>query len=279
MRITQNCDIQKESSACVLRRFANSENALTLFTRNLDRAMKRLLAIALLAMPMATTATAQDFSVDLGLGVTGKPVYPGAEDAEAAPWLIWRNARFGAAGEGDKQGFSVSPSFGMVGERKPEDDAALAGTDEIERAYELGGKVSYGAGPVTAYGSVRKGFEGHTGLTGELGAKYRTDLSDRVTLWSGLELGYGDSDYNSTYFGVSPAEAIASKYGEYNPGGGINSAAVKFQASYALNDKTAILGEVEYGKLIGDSGDSPIVQDEWQPALRLGIVRRFSFGF
>lgn len=241
--------------------------------------MKRLLAIALLAMPMATAAAAQDFSVDLGLGVTGKPVYPGAEDAEATPWLIWRNARFGTAGEGDNQGFSVSPSFGMVGERKPEDDAALAGTDKIERAYELGGKVSYGAGPVTAYGSVRKGFEGHTGLTGELGAKYRTDLSDRITLWSGLELGYGDSDYNSTYFGVSPAEEIARKYGEYKPGGGINSAAVKFQARYAINDKTAILGEVEYGKLIGDAGDSPIVQEEWQPSLRLGVVRRFSFGF
>ncbi|RNF34157.1 MipA/OmpV family protein [Paracoccus methylarcula] len=241
--------------------------------------MKRLLAIALLAMPMATVAAAQDFSVDLGIGVTGKPVYPGAEDAEAAPWLIWRNARFGAAGEGDKQGFSVSPSFNMVGERKAEDDAALKDMKDIERAYELGAKVSYGAGPMTAYGSLRKGFEGHSGITGEIGAKYRTDLSDRITLWSGLELGYGDSDYNSTYFGVSPAEAIDSVYGEYKPGGGINSAAIKFQARYAINDRTAILGEVEYGKLIGDAGDSPVVQEEWQPSLRLGVVRRFSFGF
>lgn len=241
--------------------------------------MKRLLAIALLAMPLATAAAAQDFSVDLGLGVTGKPVYPGAEDAEATPWLIWRNARFGAAGEGDKQGFSVSPSFNIVGERKAEDDAALTGMKDIDRAYELGAKVSYGAGPVTAYGSVRKGFEGHSGITGEIGAKYRTDLSDRVTLWSGLELGYGDSDYTDTYFGVSPEEAIASRYSEYDPSGGFTSAAVKFQARYAINDKTAILGEVEYGKLIGDAGDSPVVQEEWQPSLRLGVVRRFSFGF
>ncbi|HIC65010.1 MAG TPA: MipA/OmpV family protein, partial [Paracoccus sp.] len=56
-------------------------------------------------------------------------------------------------------------------------------------------------------------------------------------------------------------------------------AAIKFRARYAINDKTAILGEVEYGKLIGDAADSPIVQDDYQPALRLGIVRKFSFGF
>ncbi|WVJ74288.1 MipA/OmpV family protein [Paracoccus marcusii] len=104
----------------------------------------------------------------------------------------------------------MAPSFGTVGKRESSDDAALTGLDDIDRAYELGLRVSYGAGPVTAYGSVRRGFEGHEGITGEVGAKYRTELSDRVTLWSGAEVVYGNDDFNNTYFGVTPAESVTS---------------------------------------------------------------------
>lgn len=241
--------------------------------------MKQVLALAVLVAPLAMPVHAEEFSIELGLGVTGGPTYPGAEDAEASPWLIGRNTRFGTSEAGDGQGFSISPSFGMVGSRDADDDAALVGLDEVDRTIELGGRVSYGMGPVSAYTSLRKGFNGHEGLAGEVGTKYRTELNDRVTLWSGLELGYGDSDYNSTYFGVTPEEAARTDYSEYAPGGGFNSAAITFEARYAINDSTAILGEVEYGKLIGDAADSPIVQEEYQPKLRLGVVRRFSFGF
>lgn len=241
--------------------------------------MKKILALAVLLAPLALPVQAQEFSTELGLGVAAGPTYPGADDAEVSPWLIGRNTRFGTSEAGDGQGFSISPSFGMVGSRDADDDAALTGLNEIDRTFELGGRVSYGVGPVMGYGALRKGFNGHEGLTGEVGAKYRTELSDRVTLWSGLELGYGDSDYNETYFGVTPDESVTSGYSQYAPGGGFNSAAITFEARYAINDTTAILGEVEYGKLIGDAADSPIVQEEYQPKLRVGVVRRFSFGF
>lgn len=246
--------------------------------------MKYALALAVL---FAIPAQAQDFgatggrtfSVDLGLGAASGPSYPGAEEAEVSPWIIWRNAGFGPVGQAPAQGFSIAPSFGTVGERDSADDAALTGLDDIDRAYELGLRVSYGAGPVTAYGSVRRGFGGHEGVTGQLGAKYRTDLSDRVTLWSGADLRYGNAEYNDTYFGVTPAESVTSDLPVTTTGGGVNQAAITFEARYALSDTTALLGEVRYGKLVGDAADSPIVQDEYQPSLRLGITRRFSFGF
>ncbi|WP_330451234.1 hypothetical protein FLP41_16565 [Paracoccus marcusii] len=38
------------------------------------------------------------FSVDLGVGAALRPAYPGAEDAEVAPWIIWRDAGFGPVG-------------------------------------------------------------------------------------------------------------------------------------------------------------------------------------
>lgn len=247
--------------------------------------MKHVLALAVLAASAATGAHAQDFgfagrefSVDLGVGVDVGPDYPGSDDAEAGPWLIWRNAGFGPRGSNLREGFAISPSFGTVGERDASDSDDLAGMKDIDRAYELGLRVSYGAGPVTAFGSVRKGFDGHEGLTGEVGARYRTELSDRVTLWSGLSFGYGDGDYNATYFGVTPEEAVGGRPA-YDIGGGFNKASITFEAQYALTENTSLLGEIEYGKLTGDAADSPVVQDEYQPAIKFGVVRKFSFGF
>lgn len=241
--------------------------------------MKKVLALVVLLAPLAMPVQAEEFSLELGLGVAGGPSYPGADDSDVSPWLIGRNTRFGTTEANDGQGFSISPSYAIVGPRDADDDASLVGLDEIDRTIEIGGRISYGINRVSTYATLRKGFNGHEGLTGEIGAKYRTDLSDRVTLWSGMELVYGDSDYNDTYFGVTPEEAARTNYNEYSPGSGFNSAAITFEARYAINDSTALLGEIEYGKLIGDSADSQIVQDEYQPQLRLGVVRRFSFGF
>lgn len=240
--------------------------------------MKYSLVAAILISTVSTAAYTQEVSVDLGLGVQANPSYPGADDSSVSPWFIGRNLSFGD-GDGVKNGFSLRPSFALVGEREASDDAALEGLNEIERAYEVGVRLNYVNGPVTAYASMRRGFNGHEGLTGEVGMDYRTVLSDRVSLWSGVELGFANSKYTNTYFGVSPEEANDSIYSSYDAGGGLTSAAIKFQAAYAVNDKTALLGEVSYGKLLGDAADSPIVQEEWQPSLKLGVVRRFSFGF
>lgn len=247
--------------------------------------MKTLLAVLMLTVPFATVSAAQNlgikrqFSLDLGLGVAVVPTYPGAKETSAQPWLIWLKSRFSAGPLREKRGFLVSPSFNLIGPRETDDDIALTGLAEIDYAIELGARLSYDFGPVNVYGTARRGFGGHEGVVGEVGADYRTDLSDKLTLWSGLEFGYGDAEFGNTYFGVTPAEALSSGYQSYLPGGGFNSAAVKFQARYSLNDLTALFGEVEYGRIIGDAADAPIIQDEYQPELRLGIVRKLSFGF
>lgn len=248
-------------------------------------AMKHTLILAFLAVSAANGAAAQDFgftgrtfSFDGGLGVSYGPEYPGSEDDKARPWIILRNGGFTDADGDARQGFSILPSFGLEGERKASDSDHLTGMEDVDIAYEVGLGLRYDIGALRAFGTVRRGFGGHEGLVGEVGAKYRTDLSDRVTLWSGLQLGYGNGDYNTTYFGVTPAEAIPGR-SAYDLGGGFNSAAITFEARYAVNDSIAVLGEVQYGKLIGDAADSPLVQEEYQPLLRIGVIRKFSFGF
>ena len=48
---------------------------------------------------------------------------------------------------------------------------------------------------------------------------------------------------------------------------------------YKITEKTSLLGEVKYTRIVGDAADSPIVLDKAQPSIRLGITRTLNFGF
>ncbi|WP_246133081.1 MipA/OmpV family protein [Paracoccus aurantiacus] len=239
------------------------------------------------AFAVTTPALAQDaigtgtnqVSVDVGLGAKYGTTYPGSDEFETSPWIILRDLRLNGSRAGANTGFRISPNVNMVGNRDDNDDDRLAGLDEIDRAYELGVKATYNMGQTTAYATLRKGFGGHDGLTGELGAKYRFESSDRMTLWAGLEAGYGNDAYNETYFGITDAEAARTDYDVYKPGGGFNTAAASLEARYDLTPNTAITGEVKFSRIIGDAADSPIVRDRNQPSIKLGIVRTLNFAF
>ncbi len=246
------------------------------------------LALPLIAaLVVSTPAFAQDtvgtganqLSFDLGLGAVYKPSYRGSDELEASPWLIMRNLRVGGVGGEKSDGFSLSPSVDLVGTRDSDDDERLTGLDEIDRAYELGLKGTYKVGATTAYGTMRKGFGGHKGVTGELGATYRFETTDRMTFWAGVEAGYGNGKYNETYFGISDDEAARTDFSAYSLDGGFNSAAVSLEGRYELNSNTAILGAVKFSRIIGDAADSPIVEDRNQPSVKLGIVRTLNFAF
>lgn len=246
------------------------------------------LALPLIAALVASTpAFAQDtigtgpnhVSVDIGLGAAYKPSYQGSDEFEASPWLIMRDLRLRGYGAGENSGFSISPNVNLVGKRNNDDDDRLEGMDDIDYGYELGLKATYNVGQTTAYATMRKGFGGHHGVTGELGATYRIETTDRMTFWAGLEAGYGNDSYNETYFGVTDAEAARTDYSTYTPSGGFNSAALSLEGRYELAPNTAITGAVKFSRLIGDAADSPIVQDRNQPSIKLGIVRTLNFAF
>lgn len=245
-------------------------------------------ALPLIAALVASTpAFAQDaigsgsnhLSVDVGLGAAYKPSYQGSDEFEATPWLIMRDLRLLGYGPDENAGFSISPNVNLVGDRDSDDDKRLEGLDEISYGYEVGLKATYNMGQTTAYATMRKGFGGHHGIAGELGASYRFETTDRMTFWAGLEAGYGNDEYNETYFGVTDAEAARTDYSAYTPGGGFNSAAMSLEGRYQLAPNTAITGEVKFSRLLGDAGDSPIVQDRNQPSVKLGIVRTLNFAF
>lgn len=248
--------------------------------------LKYVAALAFLATPVCAEEFSipaipgnGKFSFDIGLGMTAGPSFPGSDEVEYGLWVPLRNAGFGERGKAELDGFVFLPDFGYVSARDTDDDADLEGLDEIDAAYEIGGRVNFGYGPLTSFVTSRIGFGGHDGVTGDIGFRYRTDVNDRLSIWSGLEVEYGDSEFASTYFGVSAEEAARSRYSEYDVGGGFTKASAKFSVRYSLNEITAIQGELEYGRLIGDAADSPIVQDRDQPVVRIGITRNIALHF
>lgn len=244
-------------------------------------------ALTAIALLIALPAAAQEgyrygVSADIGLGVSSEPKFEGSNANSAAPWLLWKNTELtwpGHQAGAVSGGLVIIPSFGYVGERDGDTDDRLKGLDEVDASLELGGRIAYAVGPVTAYAALRKGVTGHEGLIGEAGADYRTIVNDRLILWSGANVTYADDDYMSSYFGVSPAESAASGLAAFDASGGIKSAGVRVQARYSLTEKTALLGEIQYDRLVNDAADSPVTLDKDQFAVRFGIVRRFNFGF
>ncbi|NHF71738.1 MipA/OmpV family protein [Paracoccus xiamenensis] len=241
----------------------------------------------ILALSIAAPAAAQDtigtgpnkVSVDIGLGAAYKPTYSGSDEHEASPWLIMRDLRLRGVGAGEDTGFKISPNVNMIGPRDEDDDDRLDGLNDIDRAYEVGLKATYNMGQTTGYATIRKGFGGHEGIAGELGATYRFETTDRMTFWAGVEAGYGNGEFNETYYGVSDSEAARTDYDAYSADGGFNTASISLEGRYALTPNTAIKGEVKFSRIIGDAADSPIVRDRNQPSVRLGIVRTLNFAF
>lgn len=248
------------------------------------RASLPLLLAALALPPAAQAQEGWGLAADIGLGAETEPDWLGSKDMETSPWIIFRNFDVTAPGQpatrdGSSDGLRVVPTFNWRGGRDPGDSEALTDLDDIDRTIEAGVRVRYTRGPASGYLVVRKGFGGHDGLVGAVGAKYRIAPNERLTLWPGIEGKFGDEHFTRTFFGVTEAESARSGYEAYSPDGGFYAVGASLEARYALTPTLAVVGEAEYSRLTGDAADAPFVEEKNQPALRLGIVNRFSLRF
>lgn len=243
--------------------------------------------LALAAVTLASLATAagaqslgeiRSLSFDGGIGATFGPDYMGADDYGTSPWIILRNGQINDA-TGEKQGLSILPSLDYHGKRDAGDHDDLTGMDDISAAGELGVRLNYVMGGVTGYGAVRKGLGGHHGVTGELGARFRNQPQDKLTLTTAAELRFGNGEFTDTYFGVSEGESLSSGYAPYDAGGGIYAARLSVEARYEFLPDTLLMGRFTYSRLLGDAADSPIVHERNQPTFSIGVARHLNFRF
>ena len=250
--------------------------------------MRPLILAPLLFLP-AAAAQAQDNRLvfRLGGGVASSPAWFGSDESIVGPdfAFTFAHADVGGFSFGDPDayapasGFGFGLSFRYVGERTAEDYPVLAGLEDLDAAYELGASASYAGPGYEVFGAVRRGFGGHEGLVAEAGMDLVLRPDDRLTLTVGPRLLAGDQTYVDTYFGVSAAEAVASAYPAYAPDAGLVSAGVEIGMDYRFAPDWSLYATARWDRLQGDAADSPIVRDDEQVSLSLGVTRVFDFRF
>ena len=235
-----------------------------------------------------TPTPGTDIMLELGAAARVAPAFPGADNYTLypAPIIKLRFLKlpiFGTVADSSKNvGLAVYPAFNFEGERDAADHSELKGLRTVKWAIELGAGVRYTGDFVEAYAEVRRGFNGHHGFVGELGIDAVARPSDRLKLKLGPRLSFADSEYMSTYFGVSSGEATASggRLSAYDAGGGFRDVGLQFGAEYAWSDRITLYGDAGYRRLVGDAADSPIVKragSENQFTAGLGLTYRFSW--
>ncbi|SDY83185.1 Outer membrane scaffolding protein for murein synthesis, MipA/OmpV family [Jannaschia faecimaris] len=258
-----------------------------------------LAAVALTASSAA--ATAQDLGATvfssqgqgpaLGFtlrgGVATAPEYFGSDEQEIGPALgaELNYLRLGGFTFGNpdplyqRRGLSFGGSFRYIGSRDDADSPELAGLNDVDTSVELGGGLRYSTENFSTFGDIRYGVIGHESFVAEAGADVILRPTDRFSLRAGPRVLFGDSDYASTYFGVTAAEAGASGFTRFDASGGLLSAGVEFGAAYRINDNWGIDATINYDKLQNDAADSPITRDDEQVSASIGFTRRFTLGF
>ena len=241
--------------------------------------------------PVAAQERGLSFALTGGVGVA--PSYFGASDMRLGP-----TGRFGFAGLSlgparigalDSTAFDgpldLLPGAGLRGAfryiPKREGRNELAGLDDVKAAVELGFGVHYTEEFWQLFADLRYGAIGHRGFTGEIGANAIYRSADGLVLHAGPRAEFGDRRFAQSYFGVTPAESLASGLAPYAAGAGIHSLGVEVGAFQALSNDWGVSGRLRLDRLHGEAASSPIVQQGQrnQFTAEIGLTRHFNLRF
>jgi outer membrane protein len=243
-------------------------------------------------LPMVPSPSGS-WTVMVGIGGEYTPDFVGSKNMKVSPIPIFAIRRAGSVDQFrgprdsasiallDVGNFRAGPAFKYVSARKSDKYSELTGLGDVKAAYELGGFVEYF--PVDwlrLRSELRQGFGGHTGAVADLSADVIVPLIQRLTISAGPRFTWNSAKATAPYFGVDPAQALASGLPVYNAGGGAHSVGVGSQISYRINPQWEAHAYVEYERLLGDAADSPLVKLRGSPnQTAVGLGASYSFDF
>ena len=237
------------------------------------------------------------YRLELGAAALYRPEYKGSNDYEVAPlpYVSFRYSRgdryVGFAGgllranivPGGLFEFGPLVSFERGRDDDIEnlpvrrlgeiDDTLMAGVF-ISRDIDLGEDSGFqiGAEVLTDTGDANEG------VMAKIEAGYHRRLADRWTVMLGASTTWADENYMQTYYGVTPAGALASGLTAYTADSGFENVELSAALRYRVNDDWSVLGRASYQRLLDNASDSPVVQrggSENQGQVALVIIRTF----
>jgi MipA family protein len=211
--------------------------------------------------------------VRVGVGAQVTPRYPGADKMQVGPFLNVDVARgntpfiFEAPDETaaltlyNRDGLGLGPSANLQNSRRNRDVGVPIG--RVNFTVEAGGFVQYQLAPgLRVRADLRRGLGGHDGFVGEVSADVFS-IGPRLTL--------SNRRYQRAYFGVDPAQAIATGLPVFAPEGGLQSVGATAGLMYQFSPRVGLMSYARYDRLVSDPSDSPLVR-------RFGNRNQFSGG-
>jgi outer membrane scaffolding protein for murein synthesis (MipA/OmpV family) len=162
--------------------------------------------------------------------------------------------------------------------RDQDDNDALRGLGDVDGTVEVGLLATIGPGPwrLRLEGVQGVNGGGHGGFFARADLSYGTRVTERLFVSAGPSVTWTDGDFTQTYFGITPEQSRRSGYRVYGAGAGFKDVGVGLTANYSLGSGFSLTGIAEVKQLLGDAADSPIVREETQGFLGLGISWRGS---
>ncbi len=252
---------------------------------------------ALADEPKRANDKPSDWAFKLGAGLMVGPTYEGSKHYEAKPLpmaeVSWRNAISLGPKDGLKvvvrplgdKGFSVSGGVSYWGGRKEgvdkDHDDALRGLGNLSgnAVGRLGFDYRYKA--VTADLNMARDIGGdRDGTTITLKGGYRIYQDKAFRVNAEISTTWADDNYMESLFGITGEQARRSPkhYSVYDAKAGIKDAKIGLNAGYAVTSSIELFARTEFGRLMGDAADSPIVKNqgsENQMSGGLGLVYHF----
>src|SRR3984893_12859095 len=172
----------------------------------------------------------------------------------------------------DYNGFRAGPVGKYRAARTASSYAELNGLGDVKLAVELGGFAEYF--PVDWFRArveLRRGFGGETGVTADFSADAIVPLSDRFSLSGGPRFTWESTNATAPYFNIAAEQSLASGLPRFDAKGGPHSVGAGSQLHYQFDPQWEAHSYVEYSRLLGDAGVSPLVT-------QLGSKNQVSFG-
>lgn len=102
----------------------------------------------------------------------------------------------------------------------------------------------------------------YNGWTAGINTYAMQPVAKMLTLAGGVASTYGSGNYMDEYFGVTPADSLASGLPIYAPGSGVRDLRGWATVLLHLSKQWHLGAAVMYSRLVGDAADSPLVSDE-----------------
>jgi len=228
----------------------------------------------------------EDWSIRIGALGIYKPAYEGSDDYELRGFplidITWRDTYFLNAQRGLgayvwnrndlKLGLAINYTFG----RDEDDSSDLKGLGDIDGGATANVLFKWAIEDFALDARYEEQITGQdTGFQVHLGLGYDLRIAEKTNLKPSIKTTYASSDYMEEYFSVSPSQSARSGILVYDADSGFKSLGFQIMVIYRLDQHWGIHASAGYDRLIGEAADSPVVKDENQYRVSMGLSHEF----